>query len=432
MNIKILLKESLTTYFFQIALIIFAFTVSVVLSRTLGPAGKGEYDVIINFTFIIRLLSLLGLDIAAAHFIGSDNSGREIVSFNIFVIGIISTILFTVGSLFFWGIVPLKYTLVNYVFIATVPFSGLTLISGFILLGKGRITNYNILENARNIFYLLVLTFVFLLFGLNYKNIALSYFFAILLTFKIGLFFLYKHNLFHIRRRSFSIEYIKKLLNFSKYPYIGGLLSFLVYRFDVFIVYRFLGDRATGIYGIAVVFMELLKYISKSVQLVILAKIKDFSENEKSSVVILMMKCVFIIQFLLGLFFVVFGKKLIVFVYTYEFVESSTILLYLFPGIIFVGLSQVMSGYLISRGWVKIFIVANSCALILNVILDIIYIPIYELKAASVSTSIAYFSSFIILLLYFLRKERIRFSALLPGREDIYLLKNILSRKTEK
>ena len=423
--IRKLFKESFTTYIFQIVLIFFAFLANVVVTRILGPEGKGQYDVIINFTLIVRLLSLLGLDIAAAHFIGSRGLEREAVSFNIFFIGIFSTIFFTFGSLFFWNFIPLEYSFVNYVFIASVPLSGLTLISGFILLGNGRIINYNLLESARNVFYLLFLSIFFILFGLNYTKISICYLFGIAATFKLGLFFLYKYKLFRIDKRSFSLDYIKKLLNFSKYPYIGGLLSFLVYRIDVFIVYRLLGEKATGIYGIAVVFIELLKYISKSIQLVVIARIKDFTGGQKSVAVVFMMKCVFIVQLFLGLLFVIFGRQLIVFVYGNEFLESSTILIYLLPGIIFVGMSQILSGYFISQGWVKIFIASNSCALLLNVLLDIIYIPVYGLSAASVSTSVAYFSSFILILVYLLRKEKLNISILFPNRNDIVLIKNI-------
>jgi len=424
--IRKLFKESLATYIFQIVLICFAFLANVFITRILGPEGRGQYEVIINFTFIIRLLSLLGLDIAAAYFIGSRGLEREAVSFNIFFIGIFSTIFFTFGSLFFWDFIPLEYSFVNFIFIATVPLSGLTLISGFILLGNGRIINYNLLESARNVFYLLFLSIFFILFGLNYTKISICYLFGIAATFKLGLFFLYKYKLFKIDSRSFSLDYIKQLLNFSKYPYIGGLLSFLVYRIDVFIVYRILGEKATGIYGIAVVFIELLKYISKSIQLVVIAKIKDFNDGQKSVAVVFMMKCVFLILVFLGILFIIFGEQIITFIYGEEFLESSKILIYLFPGILFVGLSQILSGYFISQGWVKIFIASNSCALLLNVLLDIIYIPIYGLVAASVSTSIAYFSSFVLILIYFLRKEKLNISVFLPSRTDIVLVRDLL------
>jgi len=206
-------------------------------------------------------------------------------------------------------------------------------------------------------------------------------------------------------------------------------LSFLVYRVDVFIVYNILGANATGIYGIAVLFVELLKYISKSIQLVVIAKIPTYEHLEGSKSIVLLMKFIFLILLFMGIVFIKFGESLIVFVYSEKFLESSLLIIYLVPGIIFLGLSQVMSGYFIARGWVKIFILTNFCALSLNVLLDIIYIPVYKLTAASISTSIAYFVSFIIILVYFLKKEKLKLSVFLPTRNDIEIIKSLFIRK---
>ena len=430
-DVRKLFKESLSTFIFQILLVCLAFIVNVFISRILGPEGKGEYDVIITFTFILRMLSLLGLDISAAHFLGSKILDRQTVTYNIFFIGIISTLIFTLSSLFFWSFVPLKYSLENYLFISTVPLSGLTLLSGFILLGSDKVLNYNVLESGKNFFYLIFLSLIFLLMGLNYVKISFCYLSSIFFTFILGLLFLYRYRLVDFKDNKFSFEYIKKLLNFGKYPYISGFLSFLVYRVDVFIVYNFLGASATGIYGIAVVFVELLKYISKSMQLVVIAKIPTYKNLEGSRNIVLIMKFIFLILLFTGIVFIKFGKPLIVFMFSEKFLDSSLLIIYLVPGIIFLGLSQVMSGYLIARGWVKIFILSNLCALLLNVLLDIIYIPIYELTAASISTSIAYFASFIIILTYFLRKEKLELSVFLPRRSDVKIIKGLFSRNNK-
>ncbi|NVM05148.1 MAG: oligosaccharide flippase family protein [Candidatus Helarchaeota archaeon] len=430
-DVRKLFKESLSTFIFQILLVCLAFIVNVFISRILGPEGKGEYDVIITFTFILRMLSLLGLDIAAAHFLGSKILDRQTVTYNIFFIGIISTLIFTLSSLFFWSFVPLKYSLENYLFISTVPLSGLTLLSGFILLGSDKVLNYNVLESGKNFFYLIFLSLIFLLMGLNYVKISFCYLSSIFFTFILGLLFLYRYRLVDFKDNKFSFEYIKKLLNFGKYPYISGFLSFLVYRVDVFIVYNFLGASATGIYGIAVVFVELMKYISKSMQLVVIAKIPTYKNLEGSRNIVLIMKFIFLILLFTGIVFIKFGKPLIVFMFSEKFLDSSLLIIYLVPGIIFLGLSQVMSGYLIARGLVKIFILSNLCALLLNVLLDIIYIPIYELTAASISTSIAYFASFIIILTYFLRKEKLELSVFLPRRSDVKIIKGLFSRNNK-
>ena len=428
MNFSRLLRESVSTFFFQFVIIGFGFAANIIIARILGPNGKGEYDVIINFTFILRMLSLLGLDIAAAYFLGSKVLDRQTLTFNIFFIGIISTLFFTISSLFFWNFIPLNYSLENYLFISTVPLSGLTLLSGFILLGSDKVLNYNILESGKNFFYLIFLSLFFLIIGLNYVKISFCYLICIFCNFLLGILFLYKYKIADFKNNKFSFECVKKLLNFSKYPYISGFLSFLVYRVDVFIVYNFLGANATGIYGIAVVFVELLKYISKSIQLVVIAKMPTYEHIEGSRNIVLIMKFVFLILLFMGIVFIKFGESLIVFIYGEKFLESSLLIIYLVPGIIFLGLSQVMSGYFIARGWVKIFILINLCALSLNVLLDIIYVPVYKLTAASISTSIAYFASFIIILIYFLRKEKLRLSVFLPTRNDIEIIKGLFIR----
>ncbi len=424
-NLLKLFKESLSTFIFQILLFFLALINNIIITRILGPAGKGEYDVIITFTLVVRMISLLGLEVAAVNFLGSKKIDKHIITFNVFFIGIISTLLFSTLSLIFWSYFNIGYDLESYLFISTVPLSGLMLLSNYFLLGSDKVLNYNIIESGKNFFYLFFLTLLLLLLGLNYTKISVCYFFSIFSTFALGIYFLIRHSIINLEWRNFSLKCSKELLSFAKYPYISGFISFLVYRADVFIVNIILGKYATGIYGIAVLLIESMNYISKSIQLVILAKIPRFESVEGRDSVIFIVKTVFIVLLFLGIIFVLYGKFFILLIFGADFVESSKLIIYLVPGIIILGINKVISSYFIAKGWVKIFILINSCALTLNILLDIIYVPLYKLTAASISTSIAYFSSFIIILIYFLNKEKLPLSVFLPKKNDFKIIKDM-------
>ena len=88
-NLYRLLKESLSTFIFQILLVFFALINNIIIARVLGPEGKGEYDVIINYTFLVRMISLLGLELAAVNFLSSKKFDKHIVTFNAFFINLL-------------------------------------------------------------------------------------------------------------------------------------------------------------------------------------------------------------------------------------------------------------------------------------------------------------------------------------------------------
>ena len=88
-----------------------------------------------------------------------------------------------------------------------------------------------------------------------------------------------------------------------------------------------------------------------------------------------------------------------------------------------------MSSYFITKGWVKIYTAANFFVLLLNILLDLIYIPKFGLVAASVSTSVAYITNFIIILIYFLRKENLKLSVFYPSKTDVDKIKSLFVRE---
>jgi O-antigen/teichoic acid export membrane protein len=146
-----ILKNSIISFSFRIAIFILGFIISVILARALGPTGRGIYALIVLIPTIMLRLGSFGIEAASVYFIGSKRYKiQDIVSNSLLSSIIISLTLI----LIFFGIsnldifnnfiqanqINLKYL---WLVILTIPFS---LIYGFlryIFLGKEKIIIFN-------------------------------------------------------------------------------------------------------------------------------------------------------------------------------------------------------------------------------------------------------------------------------------------------
>jgi len=301
-------------------------------------------------------------------------------------------------------------------------------IGSSVILGYNRIYKYNILENSRNVFYIIFLLFFVIFAGLQFQHVAIFYAVSSGLSVLFLLWFLRAEKLFSFKGFRLSGRIIKDVLSLGKYSFLSGVLSFLLYRLDILIVHYFLGSEGTGIYRTAVVMAELLKYIGRSVQLVIVPKLQEYGKEKSRTVLIFLSKVIFLTLLCGSLLLAFFGEKIIYFVFKESFLPSYIPMLLLFPGIICYGISQVLSGYYVSSGRIKIFVPIAATALVINVVLDFIFIPHYGLIAASLSSTISYMIGLSISIIYFMRLENVSVTEWFPNSEDIRIAKHLLSK----
>jgi len=87
-------REFGATVISQVVLILTAFIVTVIIARQFGPAGAGDYGVIITYIGIINLLGILGIDLVAIHITTARKYDLVQSTMNLLFIALISGLFF--------------------------------------------------------------------------------------------------------------------------------------------------------------------------------------------------------------------------------------------------------------------------------------------------------------------------------------------------
>jgi O-antigen/teichoic acid export membrane protein len=224
----------------------------------------------------------------------------------------------------------------------------------------------------------------------------------------------------------------KQLLRYSLFAFIINIISFLLSRFDYFLVRRFCRESDLGNYILANKMAQLFYLFPAILASVFFNYTAKGGENgtaysvaRTSRILSLGYVALFLILFACNeLFTLVFGES---------FDKTHSLVVLMMPGILLFGIGHLLTAYLSGKNRLSAIFISTLIALIALIILDIIFIPLYGVYAASVVTSIAYILLFF-LLAYFLRKyDDISFVKLLIlNKDDWQYVKDLFTRLISK
>ncbi|MEK7519498.1 MAG: oligosaccharide flippase family protein, partial [Patescibacteria group bacterium] len=278
-------KQSFLTFLNQIAVFLAGFFSLVIISRILGPEGRGVYSLIILIPGMIMAFGNLGLGSGNVYFIGSKkHKVQDVVSNSL----IFSLILGALLVLVFWGLLQMDFfqkiiesnkipQLYLWLVVLTIP---LTLLLGFfqsVLMGRGEITNYNKINFLREILQLLFVIILLWVLKKGLLGAVLSHIVAIILAVLLSVFLV--RNITRIRF-GFHKGLVKDSFIYGGKVYLANMMSFLNYRLDMFLIAFFLNPLAVGLYSIAVGIAERLFIIPGAITTVLYPKISSMEDSK--------------------------------------------------------------------------------------------------------------------------------------------------------
>jgi len=420
---------TLVTRILQLA---FGIGSSVIIARILGPQGKGIYSLAILFPFFLISFGNVGIAQASVFYIGKKiYLPKEVLGNNItlsFLLGIFSFFIGLIIILFFSDYLFPKIAKI-YLFLALflIPLHFFLSFINYLLLGMQRIKEYNFINIFRP-FIFLVLLLIFLLtfkFGVEEVIVAdiLSCFVAM-----IVLFYLAKRiiGVFHLR---FNSSYIKDAFRYGFKVNLGNIIQFLHYRIDIFLVNIFLNPIAVGFYSIAVALVEKIWLISQSAGIVLFPKIA--SENNKKNLkefTPLICRNILLVTLIGAILLFFIGRLLIVFFYSEKFLNAVLPFQILLIGAVTMSGWTILANDLYGRGRPELNIYISFMSVVLNIILNILWIPKFGIGGVAWATSVSYTFAFILILFTYskISKNSIR-NIIFIKASDFQIYSNILS-----
>ncbi|XKE47244.1 flippase [Halomonas organivorans] len=192
-------------------------------------------------------------------------------------------------------------------------------------------------------------------------------------------------------------NYKKRTISYGWKAHLSNIMAFVNYRADVFLVNFFLAPAATGIYVIAVQLAERLWMPSQALSTVLLPRLSAMHNSSCEARRRLSFRCAFIIGALTSVIavaasFFLFFLMVPIFGKAYD--AALMPLYWLLPGVVLGAAARILSNSIAAMGRP---IVNFYCAILtvsVNIVSNVILIPVMGISGAAVATSIAYALNF--------------------------------------
>jgi O-antigen/teichoic acid export membrane protein len=421
----------------RIVIVAAGLVTSVIMARTLGPAGKGLFSLSILVSGLVFMALNLGVGTASGYLLGRKKVPLEELAGNWLSLSVVIGLGALALSLSLAGVVVPRFVpsvpLGNVVIaLFGIPLS--VLVFNFLLLFRANddFLSFNVVDALHSVAFCVLFTgcAIFASSRLLQASIVawlaayvITGFFALLLMSRfVRLAFRWKGPL------------VKEALRFGVQQNLGNLLDFLNYRFDMLLVNYFLGPAHVGYYSISVVIVEKIWYIPNILSAVLHPRVAHAGEERDANrdttlvsritVLTVGVACVAIL---------LLGRLLVRILYSDTFLPAVTPLFLLLPGIFMISLAKILTSDLTARGYPRASMWAGVVAVVSNVISNVVLIPRLQLDGAAISSTISYSLYAVVIVAYFRRVTGVGLgTVLVPTAEDVRYLVRTAAREISR
>ena len=383
---------------------------NLIVSRRLGPTGKGQYITELMLIMVIAMLIEFGLRRSAVLSITKDIHSWPRILTTILVCYVITCaiglplVIGLLGKIHNYILPDMPFFLI----VLAIPCVPLFLVSELILgviSGQREVHAQVRIQVVSSAFSVLLLG-VFL--GARHAGVyaAILILFAThSLTIILSIYHLLPVSLKDFRLRPALVPGLLRLGIPMQASYMASMLNL---RLDFFIIFHLLGSRATGLYSIATLCSDAPLFLPGLIQLVLYP---HMGAAERSRVCELTRRLSLIVLVFLSVFaavLLVFGRFLLRHCFGPSFLPAYPALVLLLPGMMFLGQQKLFSTTLSARMKPRSTALAAWLALGVTLLLDVILIPKYGIAGAAAASSIAYGCALLILFYFFSKLTGVR------------------------
>lgn len=196
----------------------------------------------------------------------------------------------------------------------------------------------------------------------------------------------------------------KEQVRFGSQACLSGLVQYLDFRVDVFLVMYMLGSGALGLYSVGIAIGEFIWQLSSAM---INPSIRDIGGRDFARATEVTAKCVrhsFVLVIVAALFVAALARPMVPLIYGRAFSYGSVLTIALLPGIVSYSMMPALSAFFSQQlGQPRIPLYFSALSTVVCAIVTILTLPRFGLIAAAVATSISYTIAFVAAAMYFAR-----------------------------
>lgn len=354
------------------------FLIIVITAKFLGPEGRGEIALFLNIlTLILSFTSTFYSSFS--YLIGNLKYKIE----DVFNLTIFTTIIFSIMLL-----VIFKFFHYQYAYFIIIAFIFANVVNYMEGIGYAidNLNLVNLVKNAPSI-----LTFKFILIFLSFQKSVLLVILSYLISF-ILLFFYIILRFWRFLKLQINLKALKILLRHGIFVALSTTTTFLLYRIDFFLIEKFYTKDILGIYSVSISIGE-INFIILS--FIITAVAGKFFSDEGKTILKRSILILWLFQILTILFFIIFGKPFINFLFSEKFESSYLPSIIILISTAIYNPSSIIAVYInIKIGKTYIPFIISLISLIIKSILAFLLIKEFSIIGASISSLITYTLTF--------------------------------------
>jgi len=389
-----ILKKSFIIFIAKLVAAFLLFIPQIILAQKLGPKALGVFNLFLAAIGLFLLLGNLGIGEASIYLINKKKRDLNCLFFNLSIFGslwgiFLAFLFYLLYFLFPFLFVGLKesYILLSFIII---PF---WLLYSYLLpffLVKFQALKWAFFWNLYLILLAVLTMILVIFFNLGVLGGILSMAISSIIVFLAVFFYILK---------SFSLKFCfnKSLffeeLKFGVSSYLGNVFNGTKINFmlTIFVINIFLGTAQVGYFSVAYNISAILLFIPFSLQQILYSKWSLLNQEEVDRKTPEFARKILIVGIISNLFLILISRQVVSLFYGKEFFPALFPFFLLIPGLILISFNSIFLNNFYSKGkpYIGSFILVIT--LVVNILLNIILIPPFNIEGAAISISVSYF-----------------------------------------
>ncbi len=416
-----ILSDSAETFLLRLLLSVMGFAASVIISRGLGPSGRGEYYLPLVTAGTLVAVCKLGLEQANVFLFGNWGLPINSLSGQNGLVAVVMGPLGMLGMLLalplfpaLFGDTPLILLLLAAL---TIPFSLHAQFSGGLLTLLGQVTWQFRASLLASVFQLALLLGLWLLPWFAVGPVLAVNLATIVLGWALTVWGLRWTPTRWIR---WDADLLWDTLQQSLPLHLGMVLLFLHLRMDMFMLKAMRGTAALGLYSLSVTLAETILLATDSLAIAILPRQMGNTVQEAALISLRSARMNCLIGVGLGVLWATTGIPIIRVFFGAQFMPAYLPLVALLPGMVFLGMQRVCGGPALRAGRPDRITGIYAATLLCNAGLNLLWIPMWDILGAALASSVSYTMGAFMFVAWTARLAGVPMSdGMLPRRSDL-------------
>lgn len=379
------------TFATRILLIGIALITGVIVARILGPEGRGLYAIAVTLATTGVQFGNLGLHASNTYFVAKDRTLLPaLVGNTLFVSFVIGGLIACLALLLFFlwpNLAPVHGPLLAFA-LMWIPLGLAYMLMQNILLGIHEVRAYNKIELVMQI---VGVTLIGVVIISHFVTVEIVFFMGLVTVAVSAAWAFWRIKPHLLLRPSFSFPLFINNIQYGIKAYLAAFFAFLVLRADMLMVKYMLGAEQAGYYSIAVSMADMTYILPVTAGAILFPKLSaihnidekwDLTKKTAIGIAFVMTASTAIASLLVApIIQLLFGKP---------FLPAAPAFIWLMPGIVMLSIASVFSSFIASVNIPAMVVILYFCMALLNVILNLYFIPLLGIIGASISSTISY------------------------------------------